>query len=57
MPNSSSSVRGLTRVIRLERPDEPCEHMMRRVDRDEVAAISRHLVGELRPGRDTRPAR
>ncbi|SHF51826.1 hypothetical protein SAMN05443575_0172 [Jatrophihabitans endophyticus] len=48
MPSSSSNVRGLTRDVRLDlEPDEPAERMMRRVDRREVEAVCRHLVGRV----------
>lgn len=64
MPSSNSNVRGLTRDADVSvelRPDESCEHMMRRVDRDrlraEVTAVCRHLVGDLPTALSLEPAR
>lgn len=45
MPASASTVRGLTRDLGLD-PDDP-EHAMLTIDRDEAAAVCRHLLGEL----------
>lgn len=54
MPHSVSSVRGLDRELTIDLggdrvPGESCEHMMARIDRDEIAAICRHLLGDLGP--------